>query len=141
MKCDLCSGDGIVRNVTAALSGNDACPRCHGSGLEPRGHDGQFDKPENGYKIVSIWGCVVIHGPDDKAVDWDAVLAMLNEAPSATLPNLDGQDFYELCQQYRHARIDAVDQFNAIIKYIKTGELPWPSYEDKTPYVGVLPPK
>jgi len=45
-------------------------------------------------------------------------------------PNFDGRDFYELCQQYRHARHDPVVEFAAIIQYAQTGALPWPSYED-----------
>jgi len=52
-------------------------------------------------------------------------------------PNVDGQDFYELCQAYRHSQEIAphpnlpntVQAFNAIRDYIKTGRLPWPSYE------------
>ena len=44
---------------------------------------------------------------------------------------LNSRDFYELCQQYRHERIDAAPQFEAIKKYILTGELPWPSYEEQ----------
>lgn len=56
-------------------------------------------------------------------------------APASAIktPNIDGQDFYELCQEYRHARIDAAPQFNALICYLKTGELPWPSYESDEP--------
>jgi hypothetical protein len=42
---------------------------------------------------------------------------------------VDGRNFYELCQQYRHARHDPVAEFDAIRNYIKTGRLPWPSYE------------
>lgn len=60
-------------------------------------------------------------------------------------PNVDGRDFYELCQQYRHAKEimphpslpNVVQAFNNLREYIKTGKLPWPSYEaescDATP--------
>ena len=44
---------------------------------------------------------------------------------------LETRDFYELCQQYRHSLIGA-DEFNAIRDYIKTGNLPWPSYDAST---------
>lgn len=52
-------------------------------------------------------------------------------------PNVDGQDFYELCQQYRYSREisphpntpNTVQAFNNLREYIKTGWLPWPSYE------------
>ena len=51
-------------------------------------------------------------------------------------PHVDGQDFYELCQQYRHSRemmpnglFNTVQAFNNLREYIKTGKLPWPSYE------------
>ena len=43
---------------------------------------------------------------------------------------LDSRDFYELCQQYRWARIDAATEFEAIKAYLLTGALPWPSYEE-----------
>lgn len=45
--------------------------------------------------------------------------------------SVDGRDFYELCQQYRHARHDPVAEFDAIRDYIKHGQLPFPSYEEK----------
>ena len=54
-------------------------------------------------------------------------------------PNVDGQNFYELCQAYRHAvdvmpsqpgmPIAVAEAFQHIIDYIKTGKLPWPSHE------------
>ena len=43
---------------------------------------------------------------------------------------LESRDFYELCQQYRHQSADAYFEFEAIKKYLLTGELPWPSYEE-----------
>lgn len=42
---------------------------------------------------------------------------------------LDQRDFYELCQQYRHCQPDAGPYFEAIKEYLRTGKLPWPSYE------------
>lgn len=45
-------------------------------------------------------------------------------------PNVDGRDFYELCQQYRWERLDPVPQFEALKEYIRSGKLPWPSYEE-----------
>lgn len=72
--------------------------------------------------------------------DYDKLVALLGDAHpepgssalSATRPSFEGRDFYELCQQYRHARHDPVAEYAAIIRYIKTGKLPWPSYEEKT---------
>ena len=58
------------------------------------------------------------------------------QSQTSTL-NLDGQDFYELCQQYRHSNEipphpslpNVVQAFDNLREYIKTGKLPWPSYE------------
>lgn len=74
---------------------------------------------------------------------WQDIVALINEAataleqhPSARVPNVDGQNFYELCQQYRHAQEmmphgspNVVQAFDNIREYVKTGKLPWPSYE------------
>lgn len=54
-------------------------------------------------------------------------------------PNVDGRDFYELCQQYRHSKEieshpslpNTPRAFNNLREYIKAGRLPWPSYEDE----------
>src|SRR6266404_3897991 len=89
MKCNLCSGDGIVRNVTAALSGNDACPRCHGSGLEPQGHDRQFDKNYFTPTVVAAIDRVSTRIMDASLLEadlYELVTVAVNEAPSATLP-------------------------------------------------------
>jgi hypothetical protein len=59
------------------------------------------------------------------------------ETQRPVAPNVDGQDFYELCQTYRHSKEIAphpslrntVQAFNDLREYIKTGWLPWPSYE------------
>ena len=51
------------------------------------------------------------------------------DAQGTFTPNLEGRDFYELCQQYRHARIDAAAEFGALRQYLRDGTLPWPSYE------------
>ncbi len=45
-------------------------------------------------------------------------------------PNLESRDFYELCQQYRTCPVDAANEFEAIKEYIRSGKLPWPSYEE-----------
>lgn len=42
---------------------------------------------------------------------------------------LESRDFYELCQEYRWEKLDALKQFEAIKKFLLTGELPWPSYD------------
>lgn len=44
--------------------------------------------------------------------------------------DLDSRNFYELCQQYRHARIDAAKEFEAIKAYLRDGTLPWESYDE-----------
>lgn len=49
---------------------------------------------------------------------------------ACALHNLEGRDFYELCQQYRHAKHDPVKEFEAIKEWIRTGALPWPSYDE-----------
>ena len=55
-------------------------------------------------------------------------------------PDVDGRDFYELCQQYRHAQEmmpygmpNVVQCFDNLREYIKTGKLPWPSYQLSPP--------
>lgn len=55
-------------------------------------------------------------------------------------PHVDGRDFYELCQYYRHSKEimppglpNTVQAFNDLKEYIKTGKLPWPSYESPSP--------
>ncbi len=53
-----------------------------------------------------------------------------NKALEEISERLDKRDFYELCQEYRHAPVDAAPQFEAIKTYIRTGALPWPSYEE-----------
>lgn len=75
-------------------------------------------------------------------MDADQFVASLPGSPSsatrATLaPNVDGRNFYELCQQYRHAREierpgrpNAVQAFNNLREYIKTGALPWEPYDE-----------
>jgi len=44
---------------------------------------------------------------------------------------LDGRDFFELCQQYRHATGTGAVEFEYIRRYLLTGKLPWPTYEDR----------
>lgn len=72
---------------------------------------------------------------------WARARAIFDQAVSAptrtVAPHVDGQDFYELCQQYRHAKEmmpfgvpNATQAFNNLREYIKTGKLPWPSYEE-----------
>ena|SRR3990167_1328122 len=66
---------------------------------------------------------------------WEAGQSYVQSVPSTL--NLDGQDFYELCQQYRHSKDipphpslpNVVQAFDNLREYIKTGKLPWPSYE------------
>jgi ABC-type phosphate transport system auxiliary subunit len=60
-----------------------------------------------------------------------AAAAMIAMALSAVAKDLDGRDFYELCQQYRHERHDPQVSiaFERLKDYIKTGRLPWPSYD------------
>ena len=61
--------------------------------------------------------------------------------PVRSAPNVDGRDFYELCQEYRHSKEimphpslpNTVRAFDNLRDYIKTGKLPWLSYEDDTP--------
>lgn len=79
------------------------------------------------------------------------VMQLIDEAASAlrsseaeqrvtVAPNVDGQDFYELCQAYRHSKEislhpsmpNTVQAFNNLREYIKAGKLPWPSYERST---------
>ena len=43
---------------------------------------------------------------------------------------LESRDFYELCQEYRHASVDAASQFEALKHFLLMGKLPWPSYEE-----------
>ena len=47
------------------------------------------------------------------------------------IPDPNSRDFYELCQEYRHAQPDAGPQFKALKEWIRTGVLPWPSYEEE----------
>ena|SRR5690348_2122484 len=71
---------------------------------------------------------------------WDAALAQ-SEKRRTVAPHVDGRDFYELCQQYRHSKEimphpslpNTVQAFNNLREYIKTGKLPWPSYESDSP--------
>ena len=66
----------------------------------------------------------------------DVLLSALPEVVTLH-PNVDGQDFYELCQQYRHSKEimplpsipNTVQAFDNLRRYIKTGALPWASYE------------
>ena len=69
--------------------------------------------------------------------------AVPSETRATVAPNVDGQNFYELCQQYRHSKElmshpslpNTVQTFNNLREYIKTGKLPWPSYEaDEAPH-------
>ena len=49
---------------------------------------------------------------------------------------LESRDFYELCQEYRHSQEGREGMptpgecFENLKKYILTGELPWPSFEE-----------
>ena len=60
----------------------------------------------------------------------------MSDVPSH-LQNLDGQDFYELCYRYRHATEvpvhpgmpSVVEAFEDIKTFIRTGKLPFESYE------------
>ena len=63
--------------------------------------------------------------PQDLIDRIDSALA----SPTQGAVQMDGRDFYELCQQYRHAKHDPVTEFTAIKEYIATGRLPWPSYD------------
>lgn len=54
----------------------------------------------------------------------------LAEGEKKGIEKLEGRDFYELCQQYRHCQVDAAKEFEAIKEYIRSGKLPWPSYEE-----------
>lgn len=65
--------------------------------------------------------------------DAKALAAEVNlpaRASSEAGADLDSRNFYELCQEYRHFRGDAALQFEAIKKYLRTGALPWPSYDE-----------
>jgi hypothetical protein len=59
---------------------------------------------------------------DRHAEDGDGAVTELEK-------RLNSRDFYELCQEYRHTRLDAASQFEAIKTYLLTGKLPWPSYQ------------
>jgi hypothetical protein len=72
--------------------------------------------------------------------EYQEALAAVNAAQraEAVAPNVEGRDFYELCQAYRHAPDgiprhpslpNAVVAFASLKEYLKTGKLPWPSYE------------
>jgi hypothetical protein len=64
-----------------------------------------------------------------------------SERRAHVAPHVDGQDFYELCQEYRHSKElsprpkvpNTVQAFDNLRAYIKTGKLPWPSYEKADP--------
>ena len=66
------------------------------------------------------------------------VLAGIKAVQACVMPaNVDGQNFYELCQAYRwakdgvsvHGMPTSAEAFNHLREYVKTGKLPWPSYE------------
>jgi hypothetical protein len=59
----------------------------------------------------------------------------LYATPSEKEANLNGRNFYELCQRYRHSKDGTgmpgpAECFEDIKKYIRTGELPFPAYEE-----------
>lgn len=65
------------------------------------------------------------------------VAKLMNQRPGPIqfLPSpvdVEGRDFYELCQQYRCAQPDPIPAWENLKRYITTGELPWPSYEDES---------
>lgn len=69
----------------------------------------------------------------------DAACA-ISAAQQTVAPNVDGRDFYELCQTYRHSKElmpygtpNTVQAFNDLRGYVKTGRLPWPSYDISPP--------
>ena len=70
----------------------------------------------------------------DKAKEYIADLEKANvklrDQAIKYIDRLETRDFYELCQQYRHQKIDAATEFELIKEYIRTGKLPWPSYEE-----------
>lgn len=76
---------------------------------------------------------------DDKDVQriYEIASAVVSETTQTVAPNVDGQNFYELCQQYRHSKEimphpglpNTVQAFDNLREYIKTGKLPWDSYE------------
>lgn len=55
-------------------------------------------------------------------------------APEARRVDVESRDFYELCQRYRFSKEwiapGTVKCFEDLKRYITTGELPWPSYEE-----------
>lgn len=55
--------------------------------------------------------------------------SLLDMANRTLEQKLDSQDFYELCQQYRWARLDAAAEYAAIRAFLLRDELPWPSYD------------
>lgn len=99
-----------------------------------------------------------VTGPDFNLIEIEAVkTAILRiqcieaREPQSVGPNssldLDGQDFYELCQRYRFARDvipvapglpNASEAFEDIKTFIRTGKLPFESYQqgDATPNEG-----
>lgn len=92
-------------------------------------------QPHDKRVLEAAWHSIPVD-LDHVPADYDEAVEMLrrvkrDRTSSAThAPNVDGRDFYELCQQYRHARHDPIVEFTALQNYILTGELPWPSYED-----------
>lgn len=62
----------------------------------------------------------------------DAAAAALFAAPvpERGASDIDGHDFYELMQAYRHAQPDAAAEFRAVRQYLRDGTLPWPSYKE-----------
>lgn len=61
--------------------------------------------------------------------------------------DVDSRDFYELCQQYRLSQewyphgMTPTETFEDLKRYIKTGKLPWPSYEVMPHIDEVSPPE
>lgn len=133
------------------------------SGLSSRADDGEtFANGEYRFKLGDQWYYRGNRSPSwfyvasradgscqggiSERVEYGSMCKLLNDiaerlaAPLSeqrTLaPHVDGQDFYELCQSYRHSRElmpnglpNTVQAFNDLRTYIKTGKLPWPSYE------------
>ena len=105
------------------------------------------EEAENCQKWAELDGATAFHLIERHAVNWADTRLMMDawlqaRAPRAEVvplrvaPDVDGRDFYELCQQYRHSREmtphgmpDTVQAFGNLRDYIKTGRLPWPSYQ------------
>lgn len=86
-------------------------------------------------RVLAAFGCTNV---DDVIVIAHKVedAAQRAEERRTVAPDVDGRDFYELCQQYRHSReivphghVNTVQAFDNLREYIKTGKLPWPSYQ------------